>query len=170
MPTTTVMEEQLEGRYMVVSNVFIGVSSSASGYFTANGTIYMTNGSGKVFYGLVPNNAMIDIVGYPMPGNFAKSLRGVISQNQTSGAVLTNYYSILLAQGADLEIGTPVSANPDSYSMEQNATNTFSPLLNDAVLSPDATKVWSGGKGQMDGNKYFVYFDDRKNTLNLLEF
>ncbi|MEI6074782.1 MAG: Ig-like domain-containing protein [Verrucomicrobiota bacterium] len=136
-PSATNLEEVLEGKYMVVSNVFIGVASNANGHFTAGGTVYLTNQFGKTFNALVPNNPVIDAVGAGLPGTFAKSIRGVISQSQTSGTVLTNGYSILLAQNADLEIGSPVTANPDAYTVIKNTAATLQPLTNDVVLSPD---------------------------------
>ena len=136
-PSATNLEEVLEGKYMVVSNVFIGVASNANGHFTASGSVTLTNKSGKIFNALVPNNPVIDLVGAGLPGTFAKSIRGVISQSQTSGTVLTNGYSILLAQSADLEIGSPVTANPDAFTIVNNAMATLLPLTNDVVLSPD---------------------------------
>ncbi len=136
-PSATNLEEVLEGKYMVVSNVFIGVASNANGHFTASGSVTLTNKSGKIFSALVPNNPVIDLVGAGLPGTFAKSIRGVISQSQTSGTVLTNGYSILLAQSADLEIGSPVTANPDAFTIVNNAMATLLPLTNDVVLSPD---------------------------------
>lgn len=139
LPTATNMEELIEGRFVVVSNVFFGVASNVSGLYTAGGTVFMTNGLGKKFNALVANNTLIDIVGTAPTATFAKSIRGVMSQSQSSGTVLTNFYSIVIAGGAYIEPGTPVTANPDAFTMTSNTTGTNSPLLNDIVLSPDAS-------------------------------
>ena len=133
LPTPTNMEEQLEGRYMVVSNIFIGTTNA---HFNAGGTVFLTNGAAARFFATVPNNPYVDIVGYSLGGTFAKSIRGVMYQNQTSGTALTNFYSILLAQGADIEYGTPVTANPDFYSMASNTTSLFPVLTNDTIVLP----------------------------------
>ena len=133
LPTPTNMEEQLEGRYMVVSNIFIGTTN---GHFNAGGSVNLTNGAAVRFFATVPNNILVDIVGYSLGGTFAKSIRGVMYQNQTSGTALTNFYSILLAQGADIEYGTPVTANPDFYSMASNTTSLFPVLTNDTIVLP----------------------------------
>ncbi len=140
LPTPTNMEELIEGRYMVVSNVFFGVAATnVSGLYTAGGTVAMTNGLGKKFNALVANNVTIDIVGTAPTATFAKSIKGVMSQSQNSGTVLTNFYSIVIAGGSYIEPGTPVTANPDAFTMFLNTTGTNSPLANDTVLSPDAT-------------------------------
>ena len=139
LPSPTNMEEQLEGRYMIVSNIFIGVSTNAAGHFTAGGSVSLTNGVAARFFATVPNNPAVDIVGNGLGGTFAKAIRGVMYQNQTSGTVLTNFYSILLAQGADIEYGTPVTCNPDAFAAYTGTTNTFQPLTNDTVLSPLVT-------------------------------
>jgi hypothetical protein len=134
LPTPTNMEEQIEGKYMIVSNVFINVSTADAGHFAAGDSVFMTNQFGKGFNALVPNNPAIDIVGTALPGTFATFIRGVMSQS-TTAAVPTNGYSILLAQGADIQIGSPVTANPDSYSMASNTTSLFAVLTNDTILS-----------------------------------
>lgn len=136
MPSTTNIEEQLEGSYLVVSNVFFGVSSAAAGHFVADGSVYLTNQFGKTFYAHIPNSSAVDLVGTAVPGTFAKSIRGVMVQIQTSGVVLTNGYSIFLAQSADLQVGSPVTTVPDAYSMASNTTSLFPVLANDSVLSP----------------------------------
>ena len=138
-PTATNMEELIEGRFMVVSNVFIGVATNANNHFSGNGPVFMTNQFGKVFNALIPNNSVIDLVGTAVSGTFAKSIRGVMSQSQASGTVLTNGYSILLAQSADLEYGTPVTANPDTYTTSVNVAANLTPLANDSTYSPGAT-------------------------------
>jgi hypothetical protein len=139
LPTPTNMEEVIEGQYMIVSNVFIGVATNVSGHYTAGGTVFMTNQLGKIFNALVPNNPAIDLVGTGASTPFAKSVRGVMSQSQTTGTVLTNGYNVLIARAADIEAGSPVKANPDAYTVSQDTTTTFLPLTNDVVFSPVAT-------------------------------
>jgi len=126
---------------VVVSNVFISVTAANTGHFAAGGTVFMTNQFGKEFDALVPGQPTIDIAGTLLTGGFAKSIRGVVSQSQSSGTVLTNGYSVLLAGGAYLEYGTPLTANPDSYSMASNTTSVFGVATNDTSLSPGAPRT-----------------------------
>ena len=172
LPTPTNMEELIEGRYMVVSNVFFGIATNQT-LFTAGGSVFMTNGLGKKFNATVANNPVIDIVGTAPTFTFAKSIRGVMTQAQSSGPVFTNGYSILIAGGTYMEAGTPVTANPDSFTMFANATGTNSPLVNDSVLSPDATPrtltvtavTTTNGTVTIDGNNTNILFTPAANYV-----
>lgn len=172
LPTPTNMEELIEGRYMVVSNVFFGIATNQT-LFTAGGSVFMTNGLTKKFNGTVANNPVIDIVGTAPAFGFAKSIRGVMTQAQSSGTALTNGYSILIAGGTYIDQGTPVTANADTFTMFANTTGTNSPLLNDSVLSPDATPrtltvtavTTTNGTVTIDGNNTNILFTPDANYI-----
>jgi hypothetical protein len=100
------MEENLEGRYLYVTNVYIGVTN-ADPHIVGGMTIFMTNTTGKVFRMTMANNPVLGPIGYVLPGSFATSITGVLSQSQTSGTVLTNGYSLILADFSQITIGTP---------------------------------------------------------------
>ena len=123
LPTAVVMEETNEGRYMVVSNVFLAVTNAAP-QLSGNEIIFMTNLTGQVFRMIVANNPVLGPVGYSLPGSFATSVRGVMSQSQTSGTVLTNGYSLILSDFSQIEIGTPpVIVNPIPLNIQLSGAN-----------------------------------------------
>jgi hypothetical protein len=97
------MEYTNEGRYMIVSNVFLGMTNVQT---TANSIIFMTNLTGQVFNLLVPSGPAIETLARTLPGAFAVSVRGVISQS-TSTVPPTNGYSMLWTLVADIEVGSP---------------------------------------------------------------
>ena len=106
LPTPTVMEESIEGRYLVISNVFLGVTN-ADLHLVGNEIIFMTNLTGQVFHMIVANNPLLGPIGNFLPGPFATSVTGVMSQSQTSGTVLTNGYEIILSDFSQITVGTP---------------------------------------------------------------
>ena len=123
LPTSVVMEETNEGRYMVVSNVFLAVTN-ADAHLVGNEIIFMTNLTGQVFRMTVANNPMLGPIGYTLPGSFATSVRGVMSQSQTSGTVLTNGYSLILTDFSQIEVGTPpVIVNPIPLNIQLSGAN-----------------------------------------------
>ncbi|HAO79863.1 MAG TPA: hypothetical protein DCQ92_12990 [Verrucomicrobia subdivision 3 bacterium] len=123
LPTSVVMEETNEGRYMVVSNVFLAVTN-ADAHLVGNEIIFMTNLTGQVFRMIVANNPVLGPVGYALPGSFATSVRGVMSQSQTSGTVLTNGYSLILTDFSQIEVGTPpVIVNPIPLNIQLSGAN-----------------------------------------------
>jgi hypothetical protein len=105
-PTATNYEESLEGRYLVVSNVFLAYTN-ADQHLAGNGIIFMTNLTGQVFRMSVANNPLLGPVGTILPGTYASAVRGVLSQSQTSGTVLTNGYSIVLSDFSQIDFTTP---------------------------------------------------------------
>lgn len=105
LPTPTVMEESLEGRYLVVSNVFFGITN-ADPQLVGGETIFMTNLTHQVFRLYVANNPVLGPIGYTLPGSFAASVNGVMSQGQTSGTVLTNVYDMILSDFSQIVVGT----------------------------------------------------------------
>jgi len=123
LPTSVVMEETNEGRYMVVSNVFLAVTN-ADAHLVGNEIIFMTNLTGQVFRMIVANNPVLGPIGYALPGSFATSVRGVMSQSQTSGTVLTNGYSLILTDFSQIEVGTPpVIVNPIPLNIQLSGAN-----------------------------------------------
>jgi hypothetical protein len=106
LPSPTVMEESIEGRYLVISNVFLGITN-ADLHLVGNEIIFMTNLTGQVFHMIVANNLLLGPPGNFLPGPFATSVTGVMSQSQTSGTVLTNGYEIILSDFSQITVGTP---------------------------------------------------------------
>lgn len=102
-----VMESTYEGRYVVVSNVFLGLTNSS--VILSGGTVFMTNLTGQVFRLFNPAPA-IDPQGLTPP-EFAVSVRGVMTQNDNTSP-FDSGYSIFLLQFADIEAGTPPSPAP----------------------------------------------------------
>lgn len=108
LPTAVTMEESIEGRYLVVSNVFLGITNAnQSAQLVGNQLISMTNSTGQIFKMIVANNPALGPIGTSLPGFYAKSVVGVMSQAQTSGTVLTNNYSIILSDYSQIEFATP---------------------------------------------------------------
>jgi hypothetical protein len=132
----------IEGAYVVVSNVYVTLTN-ANGLMVAGGPLTMTNLTGQTFTLLVPNNSLLEPVGYPLPGNpsgppytiFASSVKGVVSQAQTSGTVLTNGYSVQLTLLSDIEVGTPPPPAPTPVA------------LNIAVAGDQAIVTWDDATG-----------------------
>ncbi len=71
----TTVVPAVEGAYMVISNVFLGITNSG-GALLPDQTIFMTNLVGKVFAMRVPNNALAQTTFTALPGAFAKSVKG----------------------------------------------------------------------------------------------
>ena len=106
LPSPTVMEESIEGRYLVISNVFLGITN-ADPHLVGGEIIFMTNLTQQVFRMYVANNPLLGPPGNTLPGSFAASVTGVMSQAQTSGTVLTNGYDIILSDFSQITVGTP---------------------------------------------------------------
>lgn len=102
----TTVVPAIEGAYMIISNVFLGITNSG-GTLSPDQPIILTNLTGQKFTMRVPNNALAQTTFTPLPGAFAKSVRGVISQIQTSGTVLTNNYQMFYDLQSNIEVGTP---------------------------------------------------------------
>lgn len=101
----TYMEHTVEGAYVVVSNVFLALTNGL-GQTVGGERILMTNLTGQIFILQVPNTPLVETLAQALPGAFAKSVRGVMSQ-AASGTGLTNGYSILWTLVADIEVGSP---------------------------------------------------------------
>ena len=139
LPSPTAMEETIEGKYLVVSNVFLGITN-ADPHLVGNEIIFMTNMTGQVFRMIVANNPALPTIGYTLPGAFATSVKSVMSQNQTSGTVFTNGYSFVLADFSQIEVGTP-PVLPTLLNYQLSAPN-FTLTWNDATFSlQSATNV-----------------------------
>ena len=152
LPTPIVMEESLEGRYLVVSNVFLDVTNQLDKHLAGNEIINMTNLNGQVFHMIVANNPVLGPYGYTLPCSFATAVTGVMSQSQTSGTVLTNGYEIILSDFSQITPGTvpsvPVSAVKSKDVIQllfspffslQSATNVAGPY----VTIPGATNPFT---------------------------
>jgi hypothetical protein len=123
LPSPTVMEESIEGRYLVISNVFLGITN-ADLHLVGNEIIFMTNLTGQVFHMIVANNPLLGPPGNFLPGPFATSVTGVMSQTQTSGTVLTNGYNIILSDFSQITVGTPpVIVNPIPLNIQLSGAN-----------------------------------------------
>jgi len=152
LPTPTVMEESLEGRYLVISNVFLDVTNQLDKHLAGNEIINMTNLSGQVFHMVVANNPLLGPPGNTLPGSFATAVTGVMNQSQTSGTVLTNNYSIILSDFSQITLGAvpafPVSATNSGgvsqvifspFFSLQGATNVVGPY----TTIPGATNPYT---------------------------
>jgi hypothetical protein len=129
----------VEGSYVIVSNVFLGTTNSG-GILLPDQTIFMTNLTGQVFTMRVPNNALSQTALTPLPGTFAKSVRGAMAQFQTSGTVLTNAYTIYYDLQSNIEVGTP-------------PVIVVKPLINTIKLTPDGIVIsGTNNNGATAGN------------------
>jgi hypothetical protein len=95
------MESTFEGRYVVVSNVFLGITNVPA-LITAGGNVFMTNLTGQVFRLFNPIPA-IDPQGNAVPV-FARSVRGVMTQGDSTSP-FDSSYSIYLTLFSDIEVG-----------------------------------------------------------------
>lgn len=160
LPTPTVMEESIEGRYLVVSNVFLGITN-ADPHLVGGETIFMTNLTHQVFKLYVANNPLLGPIGYPLPGSFAASVKGVMSQAQSSGTVLTNGYDMILSDFSQIVVGTgPTPLNfqlsgpnlqltwSDASFSLQSSTNVTGPYnVISGATSPFTTNTASATSG-----------------------
>jgi hypothetical protein len=125
------VETNVEGSLIVVSNVFLQQPEVAG--FVSAADVVMTNANG-VKLNLFVNAGASDVIASSVPP-FASSISGVFDQ-YTSSSPATNSYEVDILQYAGLVAGSPVTANPDSYSMASNTMSLFPVLANDTVLSP----------------------------------
>ena len=148
LPAPTLMEETLEGRYLVISNVFLGITNSDP-HLVGNEIIFMTNLTGQVFRMVVANNPTLSTIGNTLPGSFASSVTGVMSQSQTSGIVLTNGYSLILSDFYQINVGTP-PVLPVLLGLQSSAPN-FTLTWNDASFSLQSSTNVAGPYTTMIG-------------------
>jgi len=125
------VETNIEGSLVVVSNVFMQQPEVAG--FVSGSDVIMTNANG-VKLNLFVNAGASDVIASTVP-RFASSIVGLFGQ-YTTASPATNAYEVDILQYAGLVAGTPLTANPDSYSMVSNTTSLFSVLTNDTVVSP----------------------------------
>jgi hypothetical protein len=125
------VETNIEGSLVVVSNVFLAVPTS--GNYGGGADVVMTNVN-KVKLNLFVNAGATDFIGRSVP-RFASSVTGAFGQFTTASPA-TNSYEVDVRQTGDVASGSPVTANPDSYSMVSNTTSLFAVLTNDTELSP----------------------------------
>ena len=108
--TTTIpaatMEHTWEGRYIVISNVYLGLASGDASIIPGH-TNVMTNLTGQVFKWITPTPVLSDPAGQSLANPaFATSIKGVMSQS-FSGTVLTTNYMLELSLYSDIQWGTP---------------------------------------------------------------
>lgn len=113
----------VEGSYVIISNVFLAITNSG-GLLSPDQTIFATNLTGQKFSLRVPNNPISQTALTPLPGNFAKSVRGVIAQFQTSGTVLTNNYQMYYDLQSNIEVGNPPPPVPSITSIALDAAGS----------------------------------------------
>jgi hypothetical protein len=124
------VETNVEGSLVIVSNVFLQEPNVAG--FVGGANVVMTNAN-RVKLNLFVNAGASDVIASTVPP-FASSVSGVFGQFTTASPA-TNSYEVDILQYADLVPGSPVTANPDSYSMASNTTSLFAVLTNDTLLS-----------------------------------
>jgi hypothetical protein len=95
------METNIEGMRVVVSNVFI---AGAGGFFISGSNTNMTNQKGQNFP-LRVDSRVIDVIGQGVP-EFASSIIGVMGQFG-SGPSYTNGYQLFITHFADLTTNFP---------------------------------------------------------------
>lgn len=117
----TTIVPAVEGSYVIISNVFLAITNSG-GLLSPDETIFATNLTGQKFSLRVPNNPVSQTALTTLPGNFAKSVRGVIAQFQTSGAVLTNNYQMYYDLQSNIELGNPPPPVPTISSIALDIT------------------------------------------------
>ena len=116
------MESTYEGRYVVVSNVFFGLTNAVGGVLSGS-SVFMTNLTGQVFRLFNPAPA-IDPQGQTPPA-FAKSVRGVITQGDGSSP-FDSGYSMFLLLFSDIEAGVPpVGPAPESLAIQMVSPNVI---------------------------------------------
>src|ERR1035437_4045054 len=143
LPSPTVMEESIEGRYLVISNVFLDVTNQVDKHLAGNEIINMTNLTGQVFHMIVANNPLLGPPGNFLPGPFATSVTGVMSQTQTSGAVLTNGYNIILSDFSQITVGTPPVIVPIPLNIQLSGANVVL-TWSDASFSLQSSTIVTG--------------------------
>lgn len=94
------MESTYEGSLVIVSNVFLGLTNTS--VILSGGSVFMTNLSGQVFRLFNPAPA-IDPQGVTPPV-FAKSVRGVMTQTDSTSP-FDSGYNMYLLQMSDIEAG-----------------------------------------------------------------
>lgn len=101
------MESSIEGAYVVISNVFIGLTNGAT-TLNNGAAFFLTNLLGQTFKVAVPTPAFL--VNGTTPPAFASAVRGVISQVATV-VPKTNGYIMLFTLNTDIDAGSPPSTN-----------------------------------------------------------
>lgn len=119
----TTIVPAVEGSYVIISNVFLGTTNSG-GLLAPDQTIFATNLTGQTFQLHVPNNPVSQTALTSLPGTFAKSVRGVMAQFQTSGTVLTNNYQMYYDLMANIEVGTPPAPAPSITGIALDSTGS----------------------------------------------
>jgi hypothetical protein len=164
----TLMENSIEGTLVTVSNVFLGFTNGV--FFTAGGTIFMTNSTGGRFNISIPSDTIGDMVNKTMQSPpYASSVTGVISQNTTS--VPTNGYSLLVYYYANINftnnVGAPIPVTlakgsltnsviswPVSLMSLQSSTNVQGPY----VTIPGATSPYTNDMTTNDMNFFRLVY------------
>lgn len=109
----TLMESTYEGSLVIVSNVFLGLTNTP--VILSGGSVFMTNLNGQVFRLFNPAPA-IDPQGVTPPV-FAKSVRGVMTQTDSTSP-FDSGYNMYLLQMSDIEAGiAPPSPEPLTISV-----------------------------------------------------
>ncbi|TSA41913.1 MAG: hypothetical protein D4R57_00060 [Verrucomicrobiales bacterium] len=134
-------ESTFEGRYVVASNVFLGITNVPA-LITAGGNVFMTNLTGQIFRLFNPAPA-IDPQGLAAPV-FAASVRGVMTQGDSTSP-FDSGYSIFLTLYSDIEVGTPPSPTPGPIvlNIQQSGANVVLTWTN-AAYSLQASPSVSG--------------------------
>lgn len=106
------METNVEGSYLVISNVFL---QNAGQTFNSGGNYNMTNLNGQV--GVLRIDSRVqDVIGQPIP-EFAASIKGVMGQFDGT-APHNSGYQFFLTQYSDLIAGTPPSPSVDPIPLD----------------------------------------------------
>jgi hypothetical protein len=129
----------VEGSYVIISNVFLGITNTG-GAVLPDQTIFATNLTGQKFFLRVPNNPAAQTVLTSLPGTFATSVKGVMSQFQTTGTVLTNLYAMYYDLQSNIEVGNP-------------PVILIQPKINSIAITPDGIVIsGTNNNGTASGN------------------
>jgi|GEM_PF-1500927 len=139
---STTIVPAVEGSYVVISNVFLGITNSG-GTLLPDQTVYLTNLTGQVFTMRVPNNNLAQTTFIQLPGTFAKSVKGAMSQFQTTGTVMTNNYALYFDLPGNVEVGTP-------------PVILVSPIINSISITPDGVVISGTNNNGTTAGQYAV--------------
>lgn len=135
----TTVVPAVEGSYVIISNVFLGITNTG-GLVLPDQTIFATNLTGQKFFLRLPNNPSAQTVLTSLPGAFATSVKGVMSQFQTSGTVLTNLYAMYYDLPSNIEVGNP-------------PVILVQPKINSITITPDGIVIsGTNNNGTATGN------------------
>jgi hypothetical protein len=143
------MESTYEGRYVVVSNVFIGFTNTPP-VVLSGASVFMTNLTGQVFRLFNPSPA-IQPQGVGLPA-FARSVRGVMTQTDGTSP-FDSGYNMFLLDNNDVEAGV-APPTPIPLNIAQSGSDvvlTWSDPAFSLQAAPKATGTYTNVPGAVSG-------------------